>query len=240
MIDRFKSFLEKLKWSTVVVVIAAGTAFTYYNLDQTEIDSRDQNIQSSKSEIANLERKIAEAKEFERQFEEKKKRYAELVRELQKLQGALPRQFYIPDLLSDIINEAKQLELEITKLEPDDKETTGELYNTLGFEIEAKGTFVQFFIFLDRIANMKRLVNVGKFVIDKDSDQARQNVTLGGAEGAFAESKLTGGRIVYPGLKVEMKLLTYRYRGSAGSDSYSGSGAVPAPASTSSPNGGKK
>jgi Tfp pilus assembly protein PilO len=234
--DRFKAFLDKLKWTTVIVLIAAGAGFSYYNLDQTEIESREQRIETEKSEIASLERKIAEAKEFERQFAEKKKRYAELVKELQKLQGALPRQFYLPDLLSDIINEAKQLEIEIVKLQPEDRETTGTLYNTLGFDIEAKGTFLQFFIFMDRIANMKRLVNVSRFVIDKDGE--RKNVTLGGTEGAFAEHRLSGGRIVYPGLSANIKLLTYSYRGPVGGD-YS---SAPAPASTNrgTPAGGKK
>jgi Tfp pilus assembly protein PilO len=235
--DRFKSLLEKLKWSTVFVLIAAFAGYSYYSLDQGEIESREQRIEGEKSAITNLERQITEAKEFERQFAEKKKRYAELVKELQKLQGALPRQFYLPDLLSDIINEAKQLEIEIVKLQPDDRETTGELYNTLGFDIEAKGTFLQFFIFMDRIANMKRLVNVSKFTIDKDTE--RKNVTLGGTEGAFAEHRLAGGRIVYPGLSANIKLLTYRYRGTLPGDNATSSAPSPASTNRAAP-GGKR
>lgn len=224
--NRLKALLEKLKWSTVLVLIVAGAGLSYYNLDQTEIESREQRIEGEKSTITGLERQLAEAKEFERQFAEKKKRYAELVKELQKLQGALPRQFFLPDLLADIINEAKQLEIEIVRLQPDDRETTGELYNTLGFDIEAKGTFLQFFIFIDRIANMKRLVNVARFEMDKDNE--RKNVTLGGSEGAFAERNLSGGRIVFPGLTGKIRLLTYRYRGSLPMDA----GTAPTPAPT--------
>jgi len=237
--DRLKSFIEQLKWKTVIIVVTVFTLFSYYSLDQTEIESREQRIQTENSDIASLEKKIAEAKEFERQFTEKKKRYADLVKELQKIQGALPRQFYLPDLLADIITEAKQLEIEIVKLQPDDRETTGELYNSLGFDIEAKGTFLQFFIFMDRIAQMKRLVNISKFVIDKDSE--RKNVTLGGTEGAFAERKLAGGRIVYPGLNATIKVLTYRYRGSLpGENAAPATPAVPAPASTKRPAGGRR
>jgi Tfp pilus assembly protein PilO len=232
--NRLKAFLEKLRWPTVILLIAAFTGFSFYNLDQTEIESREGRIETEKSQITVLQRQIAEAKEFERQFAEKKKRYAELVKELQKLQGALPRQFYLPDLLSDIINEAKQLEIEIVSLKPDDRENSEELYNSLGFEIETKGTFLQFFLFMDRIANMKRLVNVWKMEVDKDNE--RKNVTLGGTEGAFAEHNLSGGRIVYPGLTAKFRLLTYRYRGSLPGDS--SATAAPAPASTGRPNGG--
>lgn len=212
--DRLKELLHKLKWSTVVLIIGAGAAAFYFTLDQSEIETREQGIELSKNEISNLQRKIQEAVEFEKQFEEKKRRYAELVKELQKLQGALPRQFFLPDLLSDLITEAKQLEVEITSIRPADREIPGELYNSLEFKIEAKGTFLQFFIFLDRMANMKRLVNVKDFSLVIDA--GRKSVTLGGEEGAFAGTKLTGGRTVYPGVTGRLTVVTYRYRGSVG------------------------
>jgi Tfp pilus assembly protein PilO len=214
---RFKDLLLKLKWSTVIVLIAVGVGLTYYMLDQTEIERREQSIESAKGEISSLERKIQEAKEFEKQFEEKKRRYAELVKQLQALQGALPKEFLLPDLLSDLLGEAKQLELEVTKFKPDEKETPGELYTSLGFDLDMRGTFLQFLVFLDRMATMKRLVTVQKIVIDKDD--SRKNVTLGGAEGAFGGTRLTGGRTVYPGLTAVVRLMTYRYRGAPGSNS---------------------
>ena len=210
---RFKELLEKLKWAHVALAIGLAGALFFYTLDQSEIEIREQGIVQGRSEIANLERKIQEAKDFERQFEEKKKRYSELVRELQKIQGALPKQFFLPDLLSDLLREAKQLEVEIISIRPDPAETTTDLYNSLGFNIEARGTFLQFFILLDRMAAMKRLVNVQNFSLERDS--ARKTLTLGGEEGAFAGSKLTGGRTVYPGVRGTLRVITYRYRGTA-------------------------
>lgn len=209
---RIKELLEKLKWSHVVFLLGAGAAFFYFSLDQTEIETRVQNIEMVKAEITGLEKKIQEAKDFERQFEDKKRRYSELVRELQKIQGALPKQFFLPDLLSDLLREAKQLEIEIISIKPDPTETVGELYNSLGFNIEARGTFLQFFIFLDRMANMKRLVNVQNFQVDKEG---KKFITLGGSEGAFAATRLGGGRTAYPGVKSSMRVITYRYRGAS-------------------------
>ncbi len=214
MLQRLKAALEKLKWSHVILFVGAGTAYFYFSLDSTEIESREQGILTEEQSIASLERKIQEAKEFERQFEEKKKRYADLVKSLQSLKEALPRQFFLPDLLSDLLREAKQLEIEITLIRPDAREESRELYNSLGFSIEARGTFLQFFIFLDRMANMSRLINVESFRIDRDP--GRVALTLGGEEGAFAGSKLTGGRGVYPGIVGQIRVLTYRYRGAGG------------------------
>jgi Tfp pilus assembly protein PilO len=213
---RLKEFLEKLQWSHVVLAIGGAAAFFYFTLDQTEIETRQQNIEMTKNEIQTATKKIEEAKQFEQQFEEKKKRYADLVKELQKLQGALPKQFFLPDLLSELLREAKQLEIEIISIRPDAKETAGELYNSLGFNIEAKGTFLQFFIFLDRMANLKRLVSIEDFNLEKDG---LKFVSLGGVEGAFAATKLTGGKTSYPAVKSLLRVITYRYRGGVGGES---------------------
>src|SRR4051794_39025189 len=100
MFGRFKSMLERLKWMHVLLIVGAGAAVFFFMQDNSEIDQKEQGIQSEQGNIAGLERKIQEAKEFERQFEEKKKRYADLVKQLQNLKEALPRQFFLPDLLS--------------------------------------------------------------------------------------------------------------------------------------------
>jgi Tfp pilus assembly protein PilO len=226
MISRLKSILDRLKWVHVIFIVGAGAAGFYFMQDNSEIEAKETGIQTEQQNIASLERKIQEAKEFERQFEEKKRRYADLVKQLQNLKEALPRQFFLPDLLSDLLREAKQLEIEITRVMPDAKEDQGELYNTLGFQIESKGTFLQFFIFLDRMAHMQRLINVENFRIERDPTHAL--VALGGLEGAFAGTKLTGGRSLYVGIQANIRVLTYRYRGTV---------SAPAP---EPPKGGKK
>lgn len=207
---RFRQFLEQLKWSHVILAIGAGAAFFFYMLDPSEVEMRTQNIEQLKTEIVSLKTKIQEAKDFELQFEDKKRRYAELVRELQKIQGALPKQFFLPDLLSDLLRESKQLEVEMVSIKPDAKETTNDLYNSWGFELELKGTFLQIFIFLDRLANLKRLVSVENFTIQREGEKF---MTLGGSDGAFAATKLSGGKTAFPEAKANLRLITYRYRG---------------------------
>lgn len=207
---KFRQFLEQLKWSHVILVIGAGAAFFFYMLDPSEVEMRVQNIEQLKAEMSSLRTKIQEAKDFELQFEDKKRRYAELVKELQKLQGALPKQFFLPDLLSDLLRESKQLEVEMVSIKPDAKETAGDLYNSWGFELELKGTFLQIFIFLDRLANLKRLVSVENITLTRDGEKF---MTLGGSDGAFAATKLTGGKTAFPEAKATVRVITYRYRG---------------------------
>ena len=191
--------------------MAVAALYFYFMLDTTPATDIENNIHTLTNEIGNLKTKVKEAKDFELQYEERKKRYVSRVKELQARQGTLPKQFFLPDLLSDLLREAKQLEIEIVSIQPDTKEEPGELYSSLGFNLELRGTFVQMFIFLDRMAHMKRLVDVKTFEIMRDTD--RQTVTLGGEEGAFAASKFGGGKSVYAGVSGKIRVLTYRYRG---------------------------
>ncbi len=58
---------------------------------------------------------------------------------------------------------------------------------------------------------MSRLLNVESFSLQRDG--SRQAVTLGGEQGAFAGSKLTGGVQLHTGITGTLRVLTYRYRG---------------------------
>jgi hypothetical protein len=64
------------------------------------------------------------------------------------------------------------------------------------------------------MAHMSRLINVENFRVDKDT--GHPSVTLGGQEGSFAGTNLTGGRTIYTGISSNVRVLTYRYRGSPG------------------------
>ncbi len=208
--ERLRELLEKLSWLHVALGVGLAVAFGYFTLDPSAVTEREMTLAQAKAEVGTTERKINEAKQFQEQYAEKRKQYVALVDELTKVQGALPKQFFLPDLLSDLLREAKQLEIEITAITPDASEEPGELYNSLGFNIDAKGTFLQFFLFLDRLANMKRFVSIHRFSLQKDGE--RPAVALAGADGPFGLSKLEGGRDVYPGITANFRVITYRYR----------------------------
>ncbi len=213
MAQRILDFLKNLSWRNALIICALGAAYFYFTLDTSVVDDLQNNIQMLNAEATTLAKKVKEAKEFEVQFEDRKKKYVERVKELQAKQGALPKQFFLPDLLSDLLKEAKQLELEIISIQPDAKEETKNLYSSWGFNLEFRGTFVQNFIFLDRLAHMKRLADVKMFTFSRDT--SRQSVTLGGEDGAFAETKMGGGQSAYPGIASTIRVLTYRYRTTA-------------------------
>lgn len=211
MVEKILNFIKTLTWRKALLVVIAGGAYFFLMLDTTPADDVENNIQTLTNEVGNLRAKVKEARDFEQQYEDRKKRFVDRVKALQAKQGTLPKQFFLPDLLSDLLKEAKQLEIEIVSIQPDTKEEQQELYSSLGFNLELRGTFVQVFIFLDRMAHMKRIADVRNFSVALDPE--RGSVTLGGEEGAFASSKLGGGKAVYPGVTGKIRVVTYRYRG---------------------------
>ena len=214
MLEKIKGYLEKFNWTHVVLVIAASAGLYFFTLDQSELESKKTNTTQAETSIKELERKINETKEFEKQIDLKKRKYTEMVKNLQHLQGALPKKLLIPELLNDILAEAKTLELEVTGITADPKEEERQLYAAQGLNLEAKGTFIQILVFMDRLAHMKRLISIESFEISKAGGPA--GMTLGGDQGAFAATGMGGGRQVYPGMQVMFKLVTYRYLGNTG------------------------
>jgi Tfp pilus assembly protein PilO len=195
-VDKAKSFLLALTWVHVAAVIALLSAYYYFTLDQSEIENRKSSIVELQSQIVQHKAKIEEAKKFELEFEQRKKGYATTVAKLQEMQGALPKQFFLPDLLNDIVGETKRVDLDVTSVSPDPKEEKKELYSTLGVNLEARGSFLQFLVFLDRLATMKRLVGVASIVLDRDGESTIM---------------VDGSRVPFPALRAKIRIVAYRY-----------------------------
>jgi Tfp pilus assembly protein PilO len=214
-VNRIKELLGKITWPLTIVIVVGYVAFVYFTLDHAEVQTRTENINSVNEQIENHKAEMKRLEQFEKEFDDKKRKFNELVNELQRMQAALPRQFFIPDLVADLYSEADKVKLEIQRIDVAKDETVKPLYNELAFDIRFRATFLQSFVFLDRLANMKRLVNVGSITLKRPGGSNRGNVSLGGTVGAFAETGMAGGTSLYPAIEGEIRVVTYRYKGGA-------------------------
>ena len=211
MVEKLKVLSDKLQWLHVFLLVGAASAFFYFMFDRSELDAKRQSVVVAQNEINTLDRKVQEAREFEKQVDVKRKRLTTMTKDLVAMQSSLPRQFFLPDLINEILKETKQLEVEVLSITPDQKEEARDLYNSLGFNLEIKATFIQLFILMDRIAHVKKVMNLFSFTLSLDS--GRKTVVLGGDEGAFAGSKLTGGALVHTGMVSTLRVISFRYKG---------------------------
>ena len=206
--EKVKEFLEKVKWSHVLAFLVLYTLYGAYTQDRAEIESEEGHVTQLRAQIETTKRKITDAKEFEKQIEVKKAALAELDTQLRSKKAELPKTFNVPELLSDIFAEAQQVGLEVDNVVPDQGEAKAELYASMKIEVKARGTFLQLFIFLDRLSKLKRLVGVNSVGLNVAGPGDR--VTLKGTTVALSGKRLTGGDKTFRQVNGSISLLAYR------------------------------
>lgn len=108
--------------------------------------------------IKALNKKIEEAKIFKANLEVSKNRVKEVVAQIDTVQRQLPNQINDTEILEFFSSEAKQLNIN-AGFNPGMEETR-DFYIAKKYNIDGKGTYLQFLIYFERIANSERLINV--------------------------------------------------------------------------------
>ncbi len=206
--DQLKEALAKLTWSTSILIIACWGGYSFYFQDRSEVEIRENSVASTQATIQKLKNKIIESEQFEKQYEKKKAELADLETKLRSKRAELPKTFNVPEMLNDLLFEAKQVGLEVKKITPAAAETKKELYSELSIDINTKGTFLQLFIFLDRLSKLKRLIGVT--TVKVNSGGATEEITLKGTTGAMSSARLFGGEKSYKAINGTIRLLAFR------------------------------
>ena len=136
MLDSLKKYLSKLTWTYIAIISVAACAGFYFMTDNTDLENKQNEIDAGLANNEKLQAKVDESKKFAEQLDVKKKLYADLSKKLLNSDNSLPKQFYLPDLLNDILREGKQLQLEISSIVPDAKEELSEFYGSLSFNLD--------------------------------------------------------------------------------------------------------
>ena len=163
--DQLKEMMEKVTWPHIIVIVAAAAAYFYFFQDRSQVEMRENNLQGTQSEINKVKAKVEESRQFEKQFAAKKKKLAELEAKLATKRAELPKNFNVPAMLNDFLAEARQVGLEVSNVRPAPREEKKELYYELGIDISVKGSFLQLFIFLERLSKLQRLIGIGSVTV---------------------------------------------------------------------------
>lgn len=206
--DQVRELFQKITWSVAVLLVAAWGGYCVFFQDRSEVELREGRLQGSDAEIKNIKNKILESEQFEKEYEQKKKDIVELEAKLRSKRAELPKDFDVPEMLNDLLFEAKQVGLEVKQITPAQQETKRELYYELSIDITTKGTFLQLFIFLDRLSKLKRLVGVTSVKIGISS--SGEEITLKGTTGAMSGARLYGGEKSFIAIEGSIRLLAFR------------------------------
>lgn len=134
-----------------VVIIVAG----YFLVIKGQIQTN-KNLQKKSQD---LQSQIQQGKEAVKNEESLKLQIEQIMKELEIVKTIIPADPETGKLLRVFQNLARDLNLTFTTITPK-QITTGELYNQQAYDIEVKGGYHQLAQFFDKLAHLRRVVNI--------------------------------------------------------------------------------
>lgn len=177
-----KELVEKLIVNAHFLILAYGLYGTYVMYDEHTIQLN--TIVSSGSaidaEIADAQKKVKEIQEFSKKSDEYKVRVEEVAKNIEAVQKQLPAETNDTQILTYLQAEINGLNIKDASFTPG-KEDKSTYYISKEYAFSARGTYLQFLIFFERMGNADRIYNVKnlKLATRPDSSKGRFQIIDG-------------------------------------------------------------
>lgn len=155
LIDRINKLATPVKIGIVLGIAVVITALAYFFLI-TDVETE---IESVKAQQASADRTLAEKQAIADNLNERRKEMDALEQRLQEALTELPEKKDIEELLAQLNDVGKKSGLEIAKVTPGNEAPEG-FYAKIPIAISVSGNYHEIAMFLQEIANMRRIVNV--------------------------------------------------------------------------------
>ena len=184
-----KDLLNKIISNAHILILVYGLYGAWVVYDEhivqvEEIASRSAGIDA---EIAEAEKKVKEIQDFLKKTDEYKVRVEEVAKNIETVQKQLPAETNDTSILTFFQNEINSLNIKDADFKPGAEEKST-YFISKDYSLKARGTFLQFLIFFERIGNADRIYNIKnlKLSIVEDGQKGRfQMVTGEGVIQAF-------------------------------------------------------
>lgn len=175
------------------LIIIAYSAYELNGLwseQQELIGNKQASIPAIKARIARVKKERTEVDTYMADIESAKKRIELVAQEVESLQKKLPSNISDPENLAMFQGFTDNLNIREVSIVPGQEENLG-FYFKKRYELKGKGTFLQFLILMEKIAENERLLNIKAIKMFKDGEtQVRGRFQL---------------------IKTEMTIEAYRY-----------------------------
>ncbi|MEW6430576.1 MAG: type 4a pilus biogenesis protein PilO [Myxococcota bacterium] len=155
LIERINKLATPVKIGIVLGVAVVLTAACYFLLI-TDLETQ---IESLKTQQASADRTLAEKQAIADNLNERRKEMDALEQRLQEALTELPEKKDIEELLAQLNDVGRKSGLEISKVTPGNEAPEG-FYAKIPITVAVSGNYHEIAMFLQEIANMRRIVNV--------------------------------------------------------------------------------
>lgn len=135
-------------------------------------------------EIAKAEKKVKEIQEFVKKTDEYKVRVEEVAKNIETVQKQLPAETNDTQILTFFQAEINALNIKDANFNPG-KEEKSVYYISKEYNLKAKGTFLQFLIFFERIGSADRIYNIKSLKLSTVQDNQKGRFQIIEAEGVI-------------------------------------------------------
>ena len=146
-----------VKGGVIAGIIALITAANFFLV----IQPLEEQIDALRAEQAKLDSDLAEKSEIAQNLNERRREMDVLEQKLAEALTELPENKDVEELLSQLNDIGKKSGLEINKVEPSGESVSGgEFFARIPIKMSVTGTYHEVAVFLQEVANMRRIVNV--------------------------------------------------------------------------------
>lgn len=136
------------------------------------------------AEIAAAQKKVKEIQEFSKKTEEYKVRVEEVAKNIESVQKQLPAETNDTQILSFFQGEINSLNIKDANFTPG-KEERSTYYISKEYTLKARGTFLQFLIFFERIGTADRIYNIKNLKLSTPNDVQKGRFQIISGEGVI-------------------------------------------------------
>lgn len=194
MNEQLKTLLEKLPVVPLILVAGAYLGWDYYTFTtdpSSPLLTKQQQVVTVQQDTATTKAKVIKAEEFFRTLEARRSELRQLAIQLEEAKASISEQMDVSSFVKMVVAEANKVGMTVLGIRPTESHDE-EYYTQQSFDLKFHGVFVQLVVFMERLANLERIIRVGEIHLKPISAQNNQYVELDG----------------------RLQLNTYRYRGS--------------------------
>lgn len=155
----------------VILLYGLYGAWVMFDEHTIKMDEVNNQFPSVQQELDQNQKKVREIQDFVKKTEESKLRVEEVAKNIEAAQKQLPAEINDNQILTFFNQEINSLNIKDPNITPGQEATTT-YFISKPYEIKAKGTFLQFLIFFERIGNATRIYNVRNLkLVNTDTTQ---------------------------------------------------------------------
>jgi Tfp pilus assembly protein PilO len=167
MQDLMSKFLAQLH--VIIILYGAWGAYSVYEEHDVAMAQIEEQFPITQEAIKSAEEKLNKIDEFRKNLDQSRLRVTEVFNNISQVQKQLPSEISDIEILDFFSKEAKSLNIPEIESTPNTELPMG-FYISKPYSIKARGTFLQFVVFLERIEAAERLFNIKSLILRSEND----------------------------------------------------------------------